>query len=485
MHLHLDGQGPLYRQLTRALKAAIHDGTIPAGHRLPSTRDLAAQLGLGRNTVKAAFEQLVAEGYLSSAVGAGTFALPIGRLRRSGARSEAPAAPQSAYARRARRAMEAVALQFHKGLRFNFQYGNPVHEPAAIDAWRRELAHAASITVPSYPPAGGLPALRRAVADYLLRRRGIDCDANDVVIVSGVQQAMALAARVLLDEQDRVVLEEPHYFGARQVFAAHGATLLTVPTDAEGMVAAALPADPVKLVVATPGNQFPSGRLMSTGRRHELLAYAARTGCWILEDDYDGEFRFDSRPVPALLSLDPARRVIYAGTFSKVLFPSLRLGYMVVPAQLKLDFINAKYLMDMGNPAVEQAAMARYIESGRFEQHLTRVVRMARQRRSALLEGLERHGRGLFELRGGGGAGTYLVAWMPALNHAECAALIGYALDRGLGLYPIAPHYRAAPSCPGLMMAYTAMSPAEIGAATRLLGDCIDGAAAHGLIPRL
>lgn len=481
MHLKLDQQGPLYRQVTRALKAAIVDGTIATGMRLPSSRDLAAELGVGRNTVKNAFEQLIAEGYLASTIGSGTYALPVQRSRPAPSTRTVQSEPPSAYARRARLELRGGVGRIHDGVRYNFQYGNPIHEPASIDAWRRELAHAASTTVPAYPPTLGLPALRSAVADYLRRRRGVACVDDDILIVSGIQQALALTARVLVDPQDRVLIEEPHYFGARQIMASHGAHIVSIATDEEGLVTTALPAGPTKLVVVTPGNQFPSGVLMSVRRRQELIEYAAASNCWIFEDDYDGEFRFESSPVPAMVSLAPASRVIYAGTFSKVLFPSLRLGYLVLPPQLKRDYLNAKYLMDMGNPAVEQAAMARYMSSGRFEQHLGRVVRLAKLRRTALLEGLAKHDEGQLVWTAGS-AGTYIIAWMPALSHAQCARFIDYAMSRGLALYPIAPHYRTAPPCPGLLMGYAAMSPVEIDAATRLLGNCLRSAVNTGMI---
>lgn len=472
MFLDLDGEGPLYRQLTRALKGAVLDGRIGAGARLPATRELAQELGVSRNTVRIAYEQMMAEGFFQGRVGSGSYvaSAPVGTLPQ---KPKKTVGPQSRYAQRLRSIQDVFMGRLHRGLRYNLQYGEPIHDLTAISAWRRELAYAALHTSPNYPMAQGVPALREAVCDYLLRRRGMSCTPDDVVIVSGTQQAMALTAQVLIDAGDKVGIEDPHYFSARHVLQAYGARLVLLPTDEEGLVCRDLAKHKPKLVFVSPAHQFPGGSLMSMPRRIELLRFADRAKSWIFEDDYDSEFRYGSQPMPALSALDGADRIIYSGSFSKVMFPSLRMGYIVVPAALRDDFIRAKRLADMGSPAIEQGAMARYVSSGRFERHLRRVVQIARSRRKALLDGLERVGRGQFAVQDTR-AGMHVVAWLAHMTHAQCAELIARAAARGLGLHPIAPHYKRPPKIPGLLLGYAALSVAEIDAAMQILGNCLE-----------
>jgi GntR family transcriptional regulator/MocR family aminotransferase len=472
MYLELDGAGPLYRQLTRALKGAVLDGRIAAGTRMPATRVLAQEIGLSRNTVRTAYDQLIAEGLFQGHAGSGSFVVeaPVAAPR---AKAIAAIAPPSRYAKRMRAIQGLGVGGLHRGLRFNLQYGEPIHDPVAISAWRRELAEAAQNTAPDYPSAAGLTSLREAICEYLQRRRAIACTPADVLIVAGTQQAMALATQVLVDEGDTVLLEDPHYFSARYVFEAGGAKIVNVPTDGEGLVCSAIGNRSAKLAFVTPSHQFPGGSVMSMARRLELLNYSAQKKCWILEDDYDSEFRYDAHPLPALSALDSADRVIYAGSFSKVMFPSLRLGYMVVPAALRRDFILAKRLADLGSPAIEQVAMARYISSGGFERHLRRIVQIARRRRNALIEGLMRIGRGHFEVQDSR-AGMHLVVWLPRLSYAQCDRLIALASEQSVGLHPIAPLYKKPPKVPGLLLGFAALSVPEIEAAMVVLGRCVD-----------
>ncbi len=472
MYLDLDGDGPLYRQVTRALKAAVLDGRLAAGARLPATRELALTLGLSRNTVRLAYDQLTSEGFFHGRTGSGSFVTQaaVATVRAKPAKA---AAPQSKFVQRMRAIKDFRVAWLHRGLRFNLQYGEPIHDLAAISAWQRELTYAAQHTSPNYPRLQGTPALREAVCDYLLRRRGMSCSPDDVVIVHGTQQAMTLTAQVLVDAGDTVVLEDPHYFSARHVFDAHGAKVVAVPTDHEGLICKAIGRRSPKLIFVTPSHQFPSGSLMSMSRRIELLNFAEQKKCWIFEDDYDSEFRYDAHPMPALSALDSAGRVIYAGSFSKVLFPSLRLGYIVVPAALRNDFIDAKRLSDMGCGAIEQTAMARYISSGGFERHLRRIVQIGRSRRKALMDGLARVGKGLFSVQDTS-AGMHLVVWLPRMTYAQCAQLIDIASAHEMGLHPILPLYKQPPKVPGLLMGYAAMSVVEIDAAMGVLEKCLE-----------
>ena len=480
MFLQLDERGPRYLQLARALKQAILDGRCAAATRLPATRVLARELALSRNTVLAAFEQLAAEGFIEGRVGSGCYVAAFAAA--TVPRTTAPPAGKTrtrkvAMARRGRRALElfdqSIHGRQHRGLRYNLQYGLPMTNPQLASAWRRELNHAAAHAETDYPDPQGLLVLRRQVCDYLARRRGIVAAPDDVLIVSGTQQAFALAADVLLDDGDRVLLEDPHYRGARQVFQTQGASVIGCRVDGDGLVTAALPAGKAtRLAVVTPSHQFPTGAVLSLNRRMQLLDWAQRSGCWLIEDDYDGEFRFDARPLAALKSLDRTDGVIYIGTFSKVLFPSLRLGYMVLPPGLRQAFVAAKWLTDRGCPAIEQAALARLIASGSFERHLRQAAKALKARRTALLAALKRQAADVVEVADSS-AGMHILAWLPRMSHAQSQRLVERARDRGLGLYLVAPYCLKPLPRPGLLLGYADLPPADLQAAMRIFGECL------------
>lgn len=478
MHLQLDGRGPLHAQLTRAVKTAVFAGRVSQGARLPATRLLARELGVSRNTVLAAYEQLRAEGFVDGRVGSGSYVTPPLQIVRTpepaSLQSSEPLAPQSDFARRARQYHDHLHIPGRRipGLRYAFQYGVPLTNPVLTSAWARELAHAAAYTAPGYPMSQGLPALRDAVCEYLARRRGVLATPEDVLIVDGTQQAVALTARVLLNVGDEVVLEEPHYSAMREALQIHGANVRTIDVDQNGLQCDALPARAPKLICVTPSHQFPSGAVLSLSRRLALLDYARRHQCWVLEDDYDGEFRYDAKPLAALRSLDESGRVLYVGSFSKVMFPSLRLGYMVLPAGLRGDFVNAKWQDDFGSPGIEQAAVAKFMADGGFERHLRRTLKTLKERRAALLEGLRRCGEGRIEIADSR-AGMHLVVWLKGKSAAEGEAFIARARSLGLGLYSIAPYYLKPPDRAGLLLGFAAMPVAEIREAVKLFEVCL------------
>lgn len=473
VYLDLDGQGARYAQLIRALKGAIFDGRVATGARLPASRSLARELDLSRNTVLAAYEQLQAEGFLLGQVGSGTFVANVGNaapLRRA---SSALIAPLSAFARRALANTDGGGIPGHQhaDLRYNLQYGLPLANPLLASMWRREVSSAAEHVQFDYPDAQGLLALREQICDYLARRRGVPAAPEDVLIVSGTQQAFALAARVLLGVGDTVVLEDPHYRGARQAFAAHGAHTRGCRVDSDGLVPAALPAS-ARLAVVTPSHQFPTGALLPLARRVELLDWAEQRHAWLIEDDYDGEFRYGGRPLAALKSLDRDGRVIYIGSFSKALFPALRLGYMVLPAALRDALVAAKWLEDRGCNTLDQAALAHFMANGGFERHLRRAAVALRARRAAMLKGLAKHAAGIVEVVDSN-AGMHLTAWLTRANHSDCERLVACARERGLGLYTVAPYCLKPSPRPGLVLGYAGLPPADIDAAMRLFGKCL------------
>jgi GntR family transcriptional regulator/MocR family aminotransferase len=471
MFLELDGNGPRYSQLTRALKQAILRGQLKAGSRLPATRVLATELGLSRNTVLTAYEQLRDEQLAVSAVGAGTF-VAAGVAPACGEAERNEVAAQTRFASRLRR-MPALSLSRLSRARYDLQYCEPVMDPRLASAWRRELARSAMSGGWRYPPSAGLPALRQGIRDYLARRRGVVCSADDVVIVSGAQQAVSLLARVLLDEGDAVAVEDPGYQLALHALRAHGARLVPIRVDADGLQVRKLPSAGLRMVHVTPSHQFPSGVVMSLERRLALLNYAAERQCWLVEDDYDGEFRYDGASIPALRSLDVRQRVIYIGSFSKVLFPGLRLGYVVCPRGLRDDLLGAKLLEDIGCGAIEQAALAELIACGAFDRHLRRTAAELRRRRAALMDALRRHCRKHLS-PSDSRAGMHLVGWLPGWSAAQVQALVGRALERGLGLHPIGPHYLIHPAPPGLLLGYGALSVKQLREAALLLGACLD-----------
>lgn len=439
MYLELDGNGPLHVQRTRALKDVVLEGRLARGARLPPARQLAREVGVSRNTVLAAYEQLRVEGFIEGRVGSGSYVARPLRTLDGGTAAAAPVPPQSEFARRARLFHDHARIPGRTvpGVRYAFQYGVPMANPALTTMWARELAHAAA-----YTPLGYLPAL---------------------------------AARVLLDPGDVVALEEPHYNALREVMQIHGARLHTVTVDREGLCCHALPCPPPKLVCVTPSHQFPTGAVMSLPRRMTLLDYARRHGCWVLEDDYDGEFRYDGRPLAALRSLDRHGRVLYVGTFSKVVFPALRLGYLVVPPGLRTDFLNAKWQDDFGSPTIEQAALARFIANGGFERHLRRAARALRDRRQVLLEGLRAGAGDRLEIEDSH-AGMHLLAWLRGRDRAAGEALVAHARARGLALYPVTPYYLDPPDRAGLLLGCASLTTAEIREALALLVRCLEEA---------
>lgn len=291
------------------------------------------------------------------------------------------------------------------------------------------------------------------------------------------QQAVTLLARVPVNEGDSVALEEPHYELAANALRAHGARLVFVRTDAEGIDCRLLPAHPVRLVLVTPSHQFPSGVEMSLARRLALLRYAQERGCWIVEDDYDGEFRYAPRATPALRSLDLRDRVIYVGSSSKVVFPALQLGYVIVPRGLRDDVVNAKRYDDLGCGAIEQAAMAAFMSNGGFDRHLRKASLELRRRRASLLDGIRRHCAGQLQVAESS-AGMHVVGWLPGWSPRRLETLRDIARERGPGLHPIGSHYTRAPEWPGLLLGFAALSVAQLRAATALLGQCLTEAVA-------
>lgn len=380
---------PLHRQLYEALRRAMLDGKLKAGERLPSTRDLAQDLQLSRNTVVTAIEQLVVEGYLHSRTGSGTF-VREGVQTSPRRRPPAVAGQGGGLSRRG----QALSTTFCAG-QLEIQPFTP--GPADFSAfpselWQRLQNKHWKMSYPEmldYSASGGYAPLRRAVADYLRVFRSAEIDTDQVIITSGTQQSLELCAQLLADHNDTVWIEDPAYWGAVKAFVATGLKIHAVPVDGDGLAPG--PQDEraaPRLIYVTPSHQYPTGAVMSLERRHQLLGLARTHRAWILEDDYDSEFRFDGPPLASLAGLDQDERVLYMGSFSKVLYPGLKLGYLVVPRRLSAAFQQAHYDLNRPGQVPLQAALAEFIAMGHFANALRRARSSHGQRRSRLLEAL-------------------------------------------------------------------------------------------------
>lgn len=466
-----DGRGKLYEQLARLLKRAIVDGHFQAGERLPSTRVLAESFGLSRNTVLMAYEILRA-GQLTVSRERGRIRVAdIPRSRRVVTRLR-PAAPQSRYTARARKLGPDTPGGLRRGLRYDLRCEPPA-DLELMSAWGRKLAVAARFVGSRYPDPQGFLPLRIAIAEYLSRRLGVECNESDILIVSGAQQAVTLTARTVLDEGDTVVLEDPHYICMAQTLSAHGAHIVSVATDENGMLTGELAQHNPRLICVSPGHQFPSGVVMSLERRMKLLDIAVRQGAWILEDDYDSEFGFPQRARAPLRSLDFYGRVIYVGTFSQALFPSVRLGFIVCPPGIREDLCIVKRLDDRGCPLVEQAALAAFIRSRQFEKHVRRIVGGLEHRRIVFLDSLRRHCGERIEVRETQ-AGTHLVVWLQSVKQSQLTRLIELAAARNVGVYAIHPYYHRPPERAGLMLGYARLTADALERAGALLAECLE-----------
>lgn len=462
MLFELDGRGSVRDQVVRALRKGITTGRFPFGTRLPPSRDLARELGVSRNTVTAAYERLVADGWLTARVGAGTWVATRMAAGVESAGRTTSAVRLSAFARRllARVDMRRIPGATPEHLRLAFQYGAPYTNHALLGSWGKAMRKAVSYTAPGYNRSQGLPELRVQVAEYLRRRRGVQASADDVVIVGGSQQALALCARVLLDPGDPAMIEEPHYFPVRAILHAYGANVTASDVDDDGIRLDDLERVAPRAVFLTPNHQFPLGSVLGQERRRTLLRYAAAREAWLVEDDYDGEFRFGGSPLPTLHSADPHGRVIHVGTFSNSLFPGLRLGYMVVPRGLREAFVAAKYAEDLGASVIDQAAMAHFMADGSFERHLVRSGRELGRRREALIGGIRDFGLPL-RIRDSR-AGMHFVLGSPEWTAGDVEDIIARARDSGLGLFSTAPYHSRPPREHSLLMGYAATSIAEI-----------------------
>lgn len=474
---------PLQRQIYDGYRAAILRGQLRPGEQILSSREFAAELSVSRFPVLNAYAQLLAEGYLESRVGAGTFvstSLPEQQMSVE-IPGRAPAVPSGPrpVSRRSSLYPSIPSLAYVRGWG-SFGVHQPAFDQFPFAIWSNLVArHSRNPHVRAihHTDPRGAERFRSAICDYLRTARGVHCSADQVLIVSGSQQALDITARVLLDPGNSVWVEEPGYSLQRAVLTAAGCRLIPVPVDEAGMdVETGIKRSPrARAAFVTPSHQYPLGSTMSASRRIQLLNWAHSAGAWVIEDDYDSEFRYESLPIASMHGLDRNARVIYVGTFSKVLFPSLRLGYMVIPADLVDRFIAVRHAMDIFPPYLQQEVLADFILEGHFARHIRRMRQVYKERRSILIDSLAREfpAQSGFEVHGVE-AGMHLAMTLPpGLNDREISAR---AIRSRLWLWPLSPSYTTTPPRHGFILGFGSSLPAQIPRAVRLMRSLVPSA---------
>jgi GntR family transcriptional regulator / MocR family aminotransferase len=462
---------PLYRQIYEAIRAAILSGEFAPGKRLAATRALARELGVSRITVLNAYEQLFAEGYLDGKGGAGTFVaaelpddlLKTEIIKRSKQKKMDAPLRLSPFGEKLA-AKDVGSIRAWTIAKFQpFQNGLTAVDKFPFDVWSRiaaRLHRNPSREVLAYGDPQGYFPLREAIAAHLKSARGVNCRPEQVIITSGAQQALDLTARIFLSEKDSVLIEDPCYQEARSAFAAIGAKIIPVPVDAEGFnLVATKQGEKAKLIYVTPSHQFPIGVTMSLPRRLALLEWAQRNNAWIIEDDYNSEFRYAGRPLASLQGLDQGGRVIYVGTFSKTIFPSLRIGCAVVPPDLVGIFTAARALNDTHSSLIDQAILTEFIADGHFVRHVRRMRTLYEERQQTLIAECEKNLALLLEVKKAD-AGMHVVGWLP--EGASDKVISKRAAEQKLKLAPISAYSAKKLPRGGLILGYTAFEKNQI-----------------------
>jgi GntR family transcriptional regulator / MocR family aminotransferase len=471
----------LQQQIYASIRRAILDGVVAPGTRLPSSRVLAGDLGVSRTTTLLAVQQLQAEGYLTARRGSGmsvAHELPDDLLQRRAARP--PATPRHPALSRRGAALVASPQGARRlvGPPRAFRIGTPAVDLFPVALWSRLLnRRLRSVTAGQldYGDSAGLPALREAIADHVQTARGTHCGAAQVIIVAGAQQGFELACRLLLDPGDRVWMEEPGYPGARSALRAAGARIVPVPVDGEGLRVdlGSRRARDARLVYVTPSHQYPIGVPMSLPRRLALLEWARARSAWVIEDDYDSEFRYGARPIPCLHGLDVDGRVIYVGSFSKTLFPALRLGFVIVPSDLQPGLVAARAAADQHPPTLDQAVLADFILEGHFARHLRRMRVVYRERLEALTAAAERYCGGALSVRP---VQTGLHA-LADLEGADAEGVSREAAARGVEAAPLSAYFTGRERAgDALILGFGAVRPEAARRGMERLAAAIDAA---------
>ncbi|MCT7374551.1 PLP-dependent aminotransferase family protein [Chelativorans salis] len=472
-HVSLVGRKDLSGEIYRQIRKAILDGRLRPEDRLPPSRELARTLAVSRATVTVAYERLAGEGFVVSLQGAGTFVSEwAARQGREAAHQRSDGAIQP------RPVWQSIPLPtaFERPAQFDFRTGLPDATLFPHRTWRRLVARvlrsnelASKIT---YEHPAGHGDLRAAIARHIGNSRGVEASMDDIIVTNGTQQALDILARVLLEPGDRIAVEDPCYEPPRRSFESLGIRVVGVPVDRDGLVVDALPRG-VRVVYVTPSHQYPLAVTMTLARRQALLAWADRNGAAVIEDDYDGEFRFEGRPLEPLQTLDTTGRVIYVGSFSKTMLPTLRLGFLVTPPSLRMAVQKAKYVSDWHTSTLEQAALARFIDDGGFARHVRRVGGIYRERREMIADAIRRDFADHLELIPST-LGLHLTAIARNATVEQITGVWERAADAGVTVHRLAAFAVGETARPGIVLGYGAIPASDIGEGLRRLRACFN-----------
>lgn len=469
------GRGAAYRQVADQIGAAIRDGRLLPGARLAASRVLAKELGVARNTIIAAYELLESEGWIHNRTGAGAYvsAQPIAVA--APPLTDTPPQSRPEFSGRGQ-ILTSLTGVTGSGRPVPFVADVPAFDVFPLAAWSRLMAQSWRDVDPAMlgyaDPAGHMP-LREELARHLRANRFLRCEGRDVIMTSGTQQSLDLLARILLDPGDPVWIEDPGYIGARSALIAAGARLVPVPVDKEGLeVAAGILREPrPKLIFITPSRQYPLGVTMSMARRAELLDFAESCGAWVIEDDYDCEFRYSGVPLPAVQSMDRSGRVIYLGTFSKSLLPSFRLGFFVGAPELTEAFAKAKGVVDKHPPLLEQITLNAFMRSGRFAAHIRRMRQIYAERQDTLIAALHRDLRDVLTVEPAE-TGMHVLALLP--EGQDDVGFCRQAARHGISLRPLSAYYLGPPPQHGIIFGFAALTPKLIEAGVRKMANAME-----------
>jgi GntR family transcriptional regulator / MocR family aminotransferase len=480
-HVDRAGDMPLFRQVYVQIRSAILSRSLAPGTRLPSTRELSSHLRMSRSSVLSAYEQLLAEGYISGKARSGTyisFDLPVtfdkqpARLPRP-LTTSAPLSPRVVTMERADGVIRDIDAR-------PFNMGRTRIDARTADAWRRVTLQAVRSLAPvhlGYSDPQGLPEVREAISDYLRAARGLRCAPEQVIVTGGTQPAIDLTIRVLLGRDVTVAVEDPCYPPTYNALASAGVEICPVPVDAQGIdvAAAKRTARKARAIFVTSSHQFPLGVALAMSRRLQLLEWARESSAWIVEDDYASEFRYSGRPLPALQGLDEAGRTIYIGTFNKALFPGLRLGYLVVPSELRRPFTEARRLIDRQPSTLDQTIIGEFMRQGYLAAHIRRMRLQYRDQRDVLVAELRRH-VGAHATVQVPDQGMHLIVYLS--RGISDSAVAARALAAGIVTRPLRELYKDAPARSGLMLGFSGYPCEVIAPAARRLASIITAARA-------
>lgn len=471
---------PLNRQIYLQIRDKILDGSLPCNSQIPATREIARKYEMARMTVNVAYEQLEIEGYVVTKPGSGTYVTD--ELELLAENQPIEEVELSYWAERLQspdflKTMEVGRQSLESNnpsVEIDFGFGRSFSHIFPFDVWRKLLARYLSTDdalLSKYGSVGGFGPLREAIASYVGRQRGVHCRPEQVFIISGVQQALDILSRMLLNPGDEVLVETPGYVNASRVFQSHGANLRAVPVDENGFQSERIPTDSdARLIFVTPSNQFPHGGAMPVQRRLQLINWARTRNALIIEDDYDGELRYEGSPISAMQGLDDSGRVIYLGSFSKVLLPALRLGYVILPQQLCEPFLQAKMLMDRGAPTLTQAAIADFINEGHFERHLRNLRKLYAERRGTLVRALTEHLEGAVQFADHP-AGFHMMLYLnEGLDEQH---VIAEMRKKGVAIYAGRPYHHGDWAPPSLVIGFSDLENEQIQEGIRRLGDVL------------